>query len=67
MQKICKKGTHGSHLSVRTIFTNGSATNARPIIIGKIINVLVVMERRTIPFIRSLLSCMDEYAGSITD
>ena len=39
-QNICIKGTTGSHLSVRTILTRGSATAAMPIIIGNTMNEL---------------------------
>ena len=56
-QKICRKGTQGSHLSVRTTRTKFSATAANPTSIGPSRNIPIRMDRRSIPSKASGSSC----------
>ena len=61
-----KNETHGSHLSVKTSRTIGSAQNAKPIINGAIIQVLVFIARRVMDFTRLASSCTPAIVGRRT-
>ena len=66
MQQICKNGTQGSHLSVSSRRTSGSATAASPAIMGSTRKLDTITERRIICFMRDTSSCSSASTGSIT-
>lgn len=57
MQKMQRNGTHGSHFSVKTNVTTLTDENAKTIIIGAMIKILVLIARRVISRTRARLSC----------
>ena len=61
-----RKGTQGSHLSVNTSPTMGSAQKANPIMSGAIIYVLVLIARRVIDLTRPASSCALAIVGKST-
>ena len=61
------KGTAGSHLSVSSRRTMGSATAAMPSITGKIRKAPMLLVRRSMARSASGSSCERESTGNITD